>query len=111
MKEQEQIKQTNLTEEVRQVKVDSKKHVGTVIPHEGHSVFEFNKVNFQLRKATLEDVSTYTMTTTKGARTQTMRKRVKVNDNCFYISCLNAKNAIKQINKRFNPEFVLVLTD
>jgi len=111
MKEQEQLRQTNLTEEVRQVKVDSQKHVGTIIPHEGHSVFEFNKVNFQLRKAEMENVSTYTLTRTKGAHTQTMRKRVKVNENCFYVSCLNIKNAIKAINKKYNPEFVLVLKD
>lgn len=109
MKQQGQLKSTNLTEEVRQVKVDTKKHVGTIIPHEGHSVFEFNKVNYQLKKAEYENTSAYQLT--KGAKTQQLRKSVKVNDNCFYISCLNIKNAMKQINKRFNPEFILVLTD
>lgn len=109
MKPQEQLKSTNLTEEVRHVKLNKQKHVGTIVPHEGHSVFEFNKVNFQLKKADFENTSAYQLT--KGAKAQQMRKSVKVNDNCFYISCLNIKNAMKQINKRFNPEFILVLTD
>ncbi|MFZ1591976.1 MAG: hypothetical protein WAT27_07815, partial [Chitinophagales bacterium] len=66
MKPQEQLKSTNLTEEVRQVKLNKQKHVGTIIPHEGHSVFEFNKVNYQLKKAELENTSAYQLT--KGAK-------------------------------------------
>lgn len=104
MKSTRQLKQTNLTENVRQVKVDNQKHLGTLIPHDGHTLFEYNKVNFQLQKAKF-DILNYIV-----GQKNTIRK-VKVNPNCFYVSSLNVKNAIKQINKRFNPEFVLVLTD
>lgn len=109
MKEQEQLKATQLTEEVRHVKVDKQKYLGRIKPHEGHTLFEFNKVNFQLDKATFEPQA-FLMQRESGKEV-TPSKKLKVKDNCFYVSALNVKNAIKQINKRFNPDFVLVLTD
>jgi len=99
MKEQEQLKATQLTEEVRQVKVDKHKFLGRLNPHTGHTLYEFNKVNFQLQKATFE-LQAFLMYKESG-KEATPSKKLKVKENCFYVSALNVKNAIKQINKRF----------
>lgn len=104
MKEQKQLKQTNLTENVRLVKVDAEKHLGRLTPHSGHTLFEYNKINFQLQKAKFEQINYH-------VGSNFTPKKVIIKDNCFYVSSLNAKNAIKQINKKFNPQFILVLAD
>lgn len=111
MKEQEQLKATKLTEEVRQVKVDKDKFLGRLQPHNGHTLYEYNKVNFQLQKAKFEVQSVFITGNSKSITKSSGPKKVITKENCFYISALNPKNAIKQINKRFNPEFVLVLLD
>lgn len=106
MKEQEQLRQTDLTEEVRFVKIDKDKHLGRLTPHSGHTLYEYNKINFQLQKAKFEPTA-FNFKADAGPSP----KKVKIKDNCFYVSALNVKNAIKQINKKFNPDFVLVLDD
>lgn len=104
MKEQEQLRATDLTEKVQFVKIDKDKHLCRLTPHSGHTLYEYNKINFQLQKAKFEQINYHVGSTSTP-------KKVKIKDNCFYVSALNVKNAIKQINKKFNPEFVLVLAD
>lgn len=104
MKLQENLRTTQLTESVTLVKVDKQKYIGSIKPHEGHTLYEFNKVNFQLQKAKFEPKNYFVTSLQEN-------HKVKINDNCFYVSALNVKNAVKHINKKFNPEFVLVLTD
>jgi hypothetical protein len=86
---------------VKQVQQKKKReHVGQIIPHEGHSIFEFNKVTYELRKAKFEYGSIMMTGNSKGVTTtRTGGKTVIVKENCYYLSSLNVKNAVKKIHR------------
>lgn len=79
-------------------------HVGTIFPHEGHSIYEYNHNTKELQKATFEINTAYTV---DGSNNKT----INVKENCFYLSSLNLKNAAKKIHKRFNGAYVIAINE
>lgn len=95
---------------VKQVEQKKKRaHVGTIIPHEGHSVYEYNHTTKELQKATFKDAAI--SFTQKKNQPQITRKVIDVKENCFYLSSLNIKNAVKKIHKRFNGAYVIAINE
>ena len=95
---------------VKQAEVKKQRaHIGTIMPHEGHSIYEYNKESKELRKATFKDAAV-SFTTNKNQPTIT-RKVVDTKENCFYLSSLNIKNAVKKIHKRFNGAYVIAINE
>ena len=80
---------------VKQVQVKHNKFLGTLIPENGHTLFEFDKTNVKLRKATFKQKNAvFKFVQDAGPD---LRKEVIVKENCFYVSSLNLKNAAKKI--------------
>mgnify|MGYP000976006671 FL=1 len=94
---------------VKQVQVKHNKFLGTLIPENGHTLFEFDKTNFKLRKATFKQKNAvFKFVQDAGPD---LRKEVIVKENCFYVSSLNIKNAVKKIHKRFNGAYVIAINE
>jgi hypothetical protein len=94
---------------VKQVQVKHNKFLGTLIPENGHTLFEFDKTNFELRKATFKQKNAvFKFVQDAGPD---LRKEVIVKENCFYVSSLNIKNAVKKIHKRFNGAYVIAINE
>lgn len=95
MKELQKIQRDNVSE-VRQVQQKkTKKHIGVLLPGDGHKVYEFNKLTFELRVAEYEKQNVEYSSKKKQNRT------VKVKENCVYLTALNEKNAVKKVHKTF----------
>lgn len=105
--------QQHTSDEVAIVKqVQQKKqmaHHGTIVPHEGHTLFEYNTVTKELRKATFDNVAVDFKDASKGLNS--IKKKVNVKENCFYLSSLNEKNAVKKIHKRFRGAYVIAINE
>ena len=73
---------------INQVKVKkTREHVGALVPHDGHTLFEFNKITKELRKATFASIDVSYADAVRGLKGST--KSVIVKENCFYVSSLN----------------------
>lgn len=105
--------QPHKADEIAIVKqVEQKKQrarVGTIHPHEGHSIYEHNHNTKELKKATFKDAA-ISFTQNKN-QPKIERKIIEVKENCFYLSSLNLKNAAKKIHKRFNGAYVIAINE
>ncbi len=70
------------------------KYLGSIKPHRGHILYEFNKITKKLKEAEFENLDIHYNADLKKMK---KRKKVIVNENCFYLSSLNQKNAIKKL--------------
>lgn len=99
MKETQPI-QKDEVQNVRQKEVKrTKQHVGSLLPGDGHKVFEFNKSTCELQEVSPEQKDVDYVAAKKGLLAGA--KRVDAKENCFYFSSLNMKNAVKKIIKWF----------
>lgn len=109
MKETQQHK----ADEIAIVKqVEQKKqraHVGTIFPHEGHSIYEYNHNTKELKKATFKDAA-ISFTQNKN-QPKIERKVIEVKENCFYLSSLNLKNAVKKIHRQLRVAYVIAINE
>ena len=105
--------QPHKADEIAIVKqVEQKKqraHIGTIYPHEGHSIFEYNHATKELKKATFKDAAICFTQNKNQPRIE--RKVIDVKENCYYLSSLNIKNAVKKIHKRFNGAYVIAINE
>lgn len=79
-------------EVVQQIPDESKKFVGSIVPYKGHTLFEINCTNGNIVSAKYEDV-------TVGYEGGKVTRKVLVNPNCLYISCLNKKAAQRKFGQ------------
>ncbi len=91
-------------EYVKQVNVKKKKQlIEKILPHNGHTLFEYDKAKCTITKAKFRDVP-FNMATNSPSN-----KEVDVKPGCFYTSNLNSKSAIKKLMKLFKPKFIIEL--
>jgi len=109
MKEQTAAKIDSI-ENIRLVNVKTKKQkmVGHLLLHDNHTIYEWNRVLMQLDKATIETDNNIHVHIQTNKR-QTSPKKVIVKENCYYFTALNEENAVRKIQNKFNPQFVIVL--
>ncbi len=85
--------------------------IGTLIPENGHTLFEFNRESKVLTKAEFEECNVYMHGVSKSGAVVNYNvgttKKVIVKENCFYVSSLNAKNAAKKIHKQLGVAYVI----
>lgn len=105
--------QPHKADEIAIVKqVEQKKqraHVGTLKPHSGHTLFEYNKVTKELRKATFDTTAVDFKDASNGLHSA--KSKVNVKENCFYLSSLNEKNAVKKIHRLFRGAYVIAINE
>lgn len=73
-------------------------HVGTIIPHQNHTLFKVNIQTHQVSKAEYE-ISEYYFT---GTTALPLYNKVIIEEGYEYISALNKKNALKKFLKGDN---------
>lgn len=95
MLEQEKQKDKVVVIKQPEVKIQQN-HVGTLHPHKGHKVFEF-----EIESCTVAEVSiSYSeVVVNKNYTSSSKKKSIDVKENCFYLTALNKKNAIKKLRK------------
>lgn len=93
-----QIKQkAEVVETVNDEKPAELKYVGTLKPKRGHRVYEINISTLEINEATYDEKTDFVLG--NGKMKNSKRKKLIMNKDCVYVSALNAKNAIKKINK------------
>jgi hypothetical protein len=109
MKEQT-VAKIDTIENVRLVNVKTKKQklIGHIVMHEGHTIYEWNRVLFQLDKATIETDNTVHVDVQSNTK-RSSPKKIIVKENCYYFTSLNEENAVKKVIRKFKPPFVLAL--
>jgi len=96
------IKQQDKVENVKQVKKEIQRvFQNRIIPHENHTLFEFNKKTKEL-KIVLFDANTTIKWEDAVKGFISPKKEVTKNIDCIYFSCLNRKNAIKVLKRDYN---------
>lgn len=70
------------------------RRVDRIVPHPGHSIFEVNCITGEVKK--VEYARGNVVIDPKGKPRTTPGKLI-VNKDCYYVSALNKKNAIKKI--------------
>lgn len=110
MKEQESVKIDNVQEVRPAIKKQLVVTKSRPIPG-GHKIFEYNKVLQQLRIAEkLNKPQTFQVKPNgTGNKIHHHVSSVKMLPNCHYFTALNKKNARKKMEKKFNPDFIIVL--
>lgn len=81
----------NIVDQKQQIIIQS---VGAIKPHKGHTLFEFNVVTKEMRKAKFEEENIHFSDDLKKA---IMHKKVIKNKDCIYVSALNKINAYKRL--------------
>src|SRR5690554_6095561 len=93
-----QIKQkAEVVETVNDEKPAELKYVGSLKIKRGHRVFEVNISTLEINEATYDEKTDFVLSNDKMKNSK--RKKLIINKDCVYVSALNAKNAIKKINK------------
>lgn len=94
MKELENKETTQKTiQDIRPI-LTEKKFIGSIKPHKGHKLYEINVTNQEIK----EIKTTKTYDVSKGYSSS----KVDIKENCYYVSALNLKNAIKKFKKLFS---------
>lgn len=68
-------------------------------PRKGHTLFEINKVTLEIKKAKFIENKTVSWYIAKKIEKGEHVDEVLINNNCVYISALNAKVAMKRYSK------------
>ena len=99
-----------IVKQVQQKK--QKKHVGRMLPGDGHTCFELDKTNYVMRVADVIEDKDYQFGTVRNGLKDTTPRKVNVKENCIYIFALNAKNAQRKLMKKY-PQipFIIVVRD
>ncbi|HET8839732.1 MAG TPA: hypothetical protein VFM82_12150 [Flavobacteriaceae bacterium] len=92
MKEVQSIEKDKITI-TKQVKQEKQKHIARIKPHKGHTLFEVNLANGEIRKAKFEPL-------TAGWTREKQSKKVMVQKDCIYVPALNVKNVIKKLLRK-----------
>lgn len=72
-------------------------YIGSIKPHQGHTLFEINIKTGEIAKATFESTDVKWEDAVNGIISK--KRKVIVKPDHTYISALNEKNAIKKFNK------------
>ena len=88
------------TEEVRQKEIheEKAKHVGTMRPHRGHTLFKYNTETGELTKAEFKKQDANFLEEV-GIAKKDKTRIVEAEEGCIYVSALNIKNAVKRLGK------------
>lgn len=95
MLEQEKTKDKIVVVKQPEVKLKQNR-IGTLRPHKGHKVFEFD---IDSCKVTEASISHSEIVVNKNYNASSKKKSIDVKQNCFYLTALNKKNAIKKLRK------------
>ena len=93
MKELEKYEKVN-EEIVKPIKKELKL-LGTLKPQKGHKCFEINLSTNDVTEATFYDSEI----TILSSSMYSPKRKIKIKENCIYITALNKENAIKKFNK------------
>ncbi len=74
---------------------EKQKYHGSLKMHRGHTLFEINLVNKEIKKAEFQE-TVYDA----ASKHNKIRKKVIMRDDCVYIAALNEKNALKKLMKK-----------
>lgn len=74
--------------------------LGSIAPHENHTLFEYNSKTNVLSKATFYKRMYHMFSENNSV----LKKSIIVNKDCIYHSCLNFKNAVKCFSKMLGRE-------
>lgn len=84
---------------VRQREVKrQKKHIGRLVPGDGHKLYELNLETMLMREVVAEKKDASYTLAHKGQNAA--GKKIDIKENCIYTCALNDKNAIKKFNKQ-----------
>ena len=72
-----------------------------IIPHENHSLFEFDLNTNEIRLAKFDELPAIKYEDALKGQISAQKKITK-KENCIYISALNKKNVIKILKRDFN---------
>jgi hypothetical protein len=75
-----------------------------IIPHENHSLFEFDLNTNEIRLAKFDELPAIKWEDALKCQISAQKKITK-KENCIYISALNKKNVIKILKRDFNINF------
>jgi hypothetical protein len=97
MKELEQY--IKIAEEINPVKPIKKqlKKIGSINPQRGHKCFEINKLTSEIIEAEYFDGYITMISNINYEK----KKKLKIKENCFYITALNKQNALKKYKQIF----------
>ena len=96
-------KQTEVIENVKRAEIEKQlKHLGSMSPKKGHTLFEINLATNQYRKAEFKEEDIHFEKAMKKDFSKT--KKVMIEKNCIYISCLNENNLKKIALSKLNIE-------
>lgn len=119
-----QLHQPDQVAEVRQVQHKKQDNfIGSMIPGDGHKLFEFNKKTYTLQIVQKEELEKKVarfpskraksnipaLIENSGIRAQNLNFKTK--ENCLYLYALNFKSAAKKLVKRYNVPYVLTIED
>lgn len=79
---------------VKQKKEKEYTLIGTLVPHEGHTIWEINKETLEVKKASFFSKNYYMFGENK--------KEILVKKHCTYISALTKKTALEKYKKGSN---------
>lgn len=97
MKELENIQKDKLEIQATIPVETEKKFLGSIVPHNGHTLFEMDLTTGSIRKAVFESVDVDYKEAANGNIVS--KKQVIVKQNCIYVSALNAKSSVKHFKK------------
>lgn len=84
----------NIEISVKKKQQKEKEFIGTIIPHEGHTIFQINNETLEIEEAKFSNT-----TFVFGGEN---KKEILIMKGCTYVSALNKKNALKKYNKGIN---------
>lgn len=94
MKELEQKADTKIEVSVKQKKQVEHTFIGSIVPHQGHCIWEINNETLEIEKAKYSNVN-YTL----GAEN---KKEIIIKKGHTYIAALNKNNALKKFKQGNN---------
>jgi predicted nuclease with TOPRIM domain len=94
MKELKLKDDVNIEISVKKKQQKEKEFIGTIIPHEGHTIYQINDETLEIEKAKFSNT-----TFIFGGEN---KKEILIMKGCTYVSALNKKNALKKYKKGLN---------
>lgn len=94
------IREEEITEEVRLTAIKKQhKFLGTIIPKNGHTVFELDLKTSLITPATFEEYPFDYTKVVKGDLSK--KKKIMTKEMCIYIPSLNKKNALRKFVDKY----------
>jgi hypothetical protein len=76
------------------------------LPGDGHSVYEFDTSNYELKKVVPKKVANVNI---KGKGE--IHNEIQMREGCFYVMALNIKNAVKKVMKELQVPYVTTISE